>query len=435
MGGFQDETSADDLTLREIHDGIRDAGIFLDVIDFDACLMGMYEIAAELSDVAAYVAASEEVEPGCGNPYHEILGTLAADPDMGGRALATATVDEYIAWYGSAAVDPGCRLDVTKAALDLSRAGVLHERLSAFALALEAERRAKRSTILGIFGATQAFHFPFFRDVVDLAQRVAGSSLSEPTRAAATALAAAVEGPQGIVVRNGVLEQTGINDLSGAHGLSVFAPDLVDAQTYPGLLQTYVTSLTWRQRQSAWSLFLERLLGADGEYGVPASGRVQLQWFANQARTVASDANVDLWLIEPNNALYGPLFGLVTPNGSFSPESTVAGSSQESYTWNERVSPGSYLFFVVYDGHGQANRIAWPELTIELEGVAGYPLTLRRVDGSGQELPLTLSPEPSENLSSPIGRIIAGDLTAEEIEGMWLNRYRNVWMIPVITIE
>jgi hypothetical protein len=431
MGGFQDETSADDLTLREIHDGIRAAGIFLDVVDFDACLMGMYEIAAELSDVAAYVVASEEVEPGCGNPYHEILGALTANPSWGGRALATATVDEYIAWYGSAAVDPGCRLDVTKAALDLSRAGVLHERLSAFATALEAERRAKRSTILALFGASQAFHFPFFRDVVDLAERVAASSLSQPAREAATALVAAVAGADGIVIRNGVLEQTGINDLSGAHGLSVFAPDLVDAQTYPGLLQTYVTSLTWRQRQSAWSLFLERLLGTDGTYGVPASGRVRLRWFANQAGTVPGDANVDLWLIDPSNALYGPLLGRVTPNGTFSPESTVAGASQESFTWADQVSPGSYLFLVVYDGHGSTNRIAWPELTIDLAGAAGYPVTLRRVDGSGQELPMNLDAA----LPSPIGRIMAGDLTPAEIDGMWLNRYGNVWMIPVVNIE
>ena len=430
-GGFQDETSGDGLSLREIRDGIRAAGVFLDVVDFDACLMGMYEIVAELYDVVGFVAASEEVEPGCGDPYHTILGALAANPAMGGRALATAFVDEYIAWYAGDDVLPGCALDVTKAALDLSQAIPFHERVSALANALRNEVRARRATIFDLITATQAFEYPFYRDIADFASRVAASDLSLEARQAAGRVVDAVTSGAGIVIRNGVLEQTGFKDLSGANGISIFAPDLVDAQSYPGLLEGYVESLTFRQRQSAWSELVESLHAQSAGNLVSVHGSVRLAWFANQARSVPSDANVDLWLIGPENGLYGPLLGTVTPHGYFSPESSTAGVSQESFTWADRVASGSFLFFVVYDGNGPTHRIAWPEVTIQLEGVPGFPRTLRRVDGHGAELPLSMDAP----LASPLGRLLAGDLTPAEVEGMWSNAYTNVWMMPAVEIE
>lgn len=51
----------------------------LNIIAFDACLMGMVEVAYELKDCADYLLASPEELPGRGYPYAEILHDLVND--------------------------------------------------------------------------------------------------------------------------------------------------------------------------------------------------------------------------------------------------------------------------------------------------------------------------------------------------------------------
>ncbi len=68
----------------------------LELIGFDACLMGMLEVYTQMAPHAAYAVASEEVEPSLGWAYTAFLSRLVANPAMDGAELAKGIVQSYI---------------------------------------------------------------------------------------------------------------------------------------------------------------------------------------------------------------------------------------------------------------------------------------------------------------------------------------------------
>ena len=99
-GSCWDETSDNDnMDLSEMRSALSDISAFigrpLDVIGFDACLMGMTEVAYEVHDYASVMVASEHSEPSSGWPYDAILTQLTATPDINAAELATLVVDSY----------------------------------------------------------------------------------------------------------------------------------------------------------------------------------------------------------------------------------------------------------------------------------------------------------------------------------------------------
>ncbi|MBF0501695.1 MAG: hypothetical protein HQM09_16270 [Candidatus Riflebacteria bacterium] len=95
-----------------------------DVIDFDACLMGMVEIAWQLRDITDVMIGSEETEPGNGMPYSDYLRPMTSVPTLSTRSLAKQMVAAYVKSYtpGGSQTDKYEGGDpVTKAAYDLSK--------------------------------------------------------------------------------------------------------------------------------------------------------------------------------------------------------------------------------------------------------------------------------------------------------------------------
>ncbi|MDD2716236.1 MAG: clostripain-related cysteine peptidase, partial [Candidatus Wallbacteria bacterium] len=78
----------------------------VDILGYDACLMGMIEVAYETKGSTDYVVFSEEAVPGKGFPYDVWLGLLAANPDMSpsdaAKKLTEAYVTSYIGSYSKA---------------------------------------------------------------------------------------------------------------------------------------------------------------------------------------------------------------------------------------------------------------------------------------------------------------------------------------------
>ena len=69
-----DENSDDDnLTLPELTSALDTAGVQLEMIGMDACLMASLETAAAIDGHAAYLVASQESEPGRGWDYRSFL--------------------------------------------------------------------------------------------------------------------------------------------------------------------------------------------------------------------------------------------------------------------------------------------------------------------------------------------------------------------------
>jgi len=102
-GGWQDDdpVPGDKLWLDEIASALDKARTVaaidrLDLIGFDACLMGHIEVYAAVAPHARYVVSSQETEPTIGWAYAAFLEKLAADPKTNARDLARLIVETYI---------------------------------------------------------------------------------------------------------------------------------------------------------------------------------------------------------------------------------------------------------------------------------------------------------------------------------------------------
>ena len=94
---FDERYSYDSLTLDELSEGVKAAGVTFEVIGFDACLMSTLETASALAPYAKYMVASEEYEPGGGWDYTGWAKYLYAYPNCSGEELGKAICDTYYA--------------------------------------------------------------------------------------------------------------------------------------------------------------------------------------------------------------------------------------------------------------------------------------------------------------------------------------------------
>ncbi len=102
----------------------------LDIVGFDACLMGMLEVAYEIRDTASYMVASENYEWGPGWDYQLALEPLLEHPETSPVDLAQGLVSAFAEEY---AEDE----DSTLAAVDLTQILSVRQALDALVLALE----------------------------------------------------------------------------------------------------------------------------------------------------------------------------------------------------------------------------------------------------------------------------------------------------------
>ncbi len=117
-----DDTSKDFLDnteLKSVLDQVLAArnGRKLDLIGFDACLMNMVEVAAQVQHACDYMVGSQEVEPEDGWSYAAILAAVVAEPEMSAAGLARTIVETYARYYD----ERRSTTTVTQSALDLSQ--------------------------------------------------------------------------------------------------------------------------------------------------------------------------------------------------------------------------------------------------------------------------------------------------------------------------
>jgi hypothetical protein len=98
-----------------------------DLLGFDACLMGMAEVAYEIRQHAGIMVASEKGIPLAGWPYHTILADLVASPAMSAAQLGSATVTRYYQSYSNSEI---------LSAVDLTDMNELAAKVDALAQAL-----------------------------------------------------------------------------------------------------------------------------------------------------------------------------------------------------------------------------------------------------------------------------------------------------------
>ena len=121
-GDTADFGQSDFLSLSDLDDALAGAlaqtGLErLDVVGFDACLMGQLDVLQTLTPYAAYAVGSEELTPGMGWDYRAILGQLADEPAMDGGRLAQQIAANFVDYYTLVEPDDF----VTMTAVDLAQ--------------------------------------------------------------------------------------------------------------------------------------------------------------------------------------------------------------------------------------------------------------------------------------------------------------------------
>ncbi len=183
-----DDTSGTEISLAEgeLREGLAEqvaAEGPLDLVAFDACYMGSWEVAHSLRDQARVLVASEAWVGGEGLLYTPILRALRADPT---RDAATIAMD-----MATQAVAAG---EMTYSAVDLARMDDLAVALDGLAAPAVTDAQARASLLHLRFAthtAEPAWHDAFL-DLGDLA-RVARTRDDGHLQAAGNALAQAVD--------------------------------------------------------------------------------------------------------------------------------------------------------------------------------------------------------------------------------------------------
>jgi hypothetical protein len=216
-----DDTDNDVLYMREVQEAISNAlqnlesmnnsDMIIDVVGFDACLMGMVEVGYAIRNGVNYMVGSEELEPGDGWPYNTILTGLTDDPSMTAGNLAKSIVINYGNSYSSG---------VTQAAYDLSKIDTLAQKIDNFTAVANTNWTALKTAR----NNSKQYHPDWSlscwgTDLWDFADKTLNYSTSSIIKNAASELKISID--------NFVIQEFHSNNMGGSHGVAIyFPPDL-----------------------------------------------------------------------------------------------------------------------------------------------------------------------------------------------------------------
>ncbi|MEW6681193.1 MAG: clostripain-related cysteine peptidase, partial [bacterium] len=160
-----DETSGDDcLYMSEVKEALGASEKMFNLIGFDACLMGMIEVAYQIKDYCDVMVGSQETEPGDGWPYHTILADLSGTPTMNATELGKVIVERYGEEYKGWS-------EITQSAIDLNKLkDLIPGTLSTFADSLDSywdEIRTAREMTDCVSSYADLFHFASLVEGID----------------------------------------------------------------------------------------------------------------------------------------------------------------------------------------------------------------------------------------------------------------------------
>ncbi len=159
-----DDSAKDFLDNIELQKAL-DVDVPIDIIGFDACLMGMFEIAYQLRNKAKFIVGSQFVEPASGWDYPRILEDLSIDKES--KTIATELVKFYADYYKYKSSD------VTQSAYNLEVIEDVAKCLDVFARLLLENLDNKKDLKYTILNS-QLFNKNEYVDMVDFVKNVQG---------------------------------------------------------------------------------------------------------------------------------------------------------------------------------------------------------------------------------------------------------------------
>lgn len=264
---FDTTSGGDGLSLPELQQALATAqnqldGLRLDMIGFDACLMGQLDVLLAAAPYAQIGVASAELEPSDGWDWAALLGRVAQRPAVDGRELARAAVETYADYY--------TRRDdriATLSAFDLSQMPDLLSRVDAFATQVQANLAATYRPLAearshaAIYSQPRPEEFNAV-DLGDLARLTIASGAPAPVSQAADDLRRALESAR-------VAHWSGPFHAQGS-GLSIYFPQAADR--YPASYE----QLSPLPQQTGWGRMLARFYAPETPVVAPKVTALQV---------------------------------------------------------------------------------------------------------------------------------------------------------------
>ncbi len=188
----------------------------MDVIAFDACLMGMIEVAMQQSDYLKYMIASEETEPGDGWPYDLVLGPLVKNPNMKTVDFTKTAVKAYLksyegqsSWWGPT--------EVTQGAMDLSKIPALAEAVDDMASYVYKNLDKEKSSLDHAINYSQKYELSYSKDLYNFVERLKAITKDEKLKVRCDKVLKAIKDAVIITMHQG-------DKMKDSHGIAIYAP-------------------------------------------------------------------------------------------------------------------------------------------------------------------------------------------------------------------
>ena len=345
-GALQDESADSFMSLPDMAGAIRDSGVVLDVINFDACLMAMYEVAYEFKGLTQYMTFAEETEPGDGDPYDTILQALINTPSMSGLDLATLIPTKFKEFYQTSD-----RSRITKSSVDLQYVEQLHTQITDLSDLFIQNIGLERTYLQTARGQAVSYEYATNIDLGDFINRVASQTGNTDIKSKVGEISNTLSS---MIVANEMYSPTPGDAILQSTGLAIFIPER--SEVTENDLTKYAQlaiNTSARAANSTWGELVTVLVNGDSDNGQvsleTAAGNfaVWLEW--------DTDADLDLIVWEPNDEFAAPYIGATSTNGFLSDDSVNSGISIEYYAAAEVVQKGEYDIFVNYYDNGILN--------------------------------------------------------------------------------
>ncbi len=364
------------MSLQDIAGAVRQSGVDLDLINFDTCLMGMYEVAYEFRGLARAITFSEERYPVFGDPYDDILRELSLNPDMDARELAQVITARCRDFYVSAGIP------MTKSALDLAYIDEFHAGISDLARGMIEAMDTQRDTIQAARNDSVSYDFPENHDLGDFLAILSGTTDSIELQ---DAIGQVQEVMSDLIISDAAYSPLPIDGLYRSQGLAVFLPK--SSQVSESDLDAYsYLACNEPSASPTWGDFVELLVSGDTTLSEPSAQggfTVRIEW--------DTEADLDLYIVEPGGTIASPVLGPSSgAYGECSLDSNESLVSLEYYVADENVETGAYDIWVRFYGDDPSlsgpTTVSWYILD-PVNGINEYTLEAQTVMDLENQVP------------------------------------------------